>query len=332
MPAVKPRRLPSGKSGEMYSEQDIKVLEIFGPEISVAVQNAKSFEEIKQFNVTLHQEVERATHDLKEANEHLKELDQLKDEFVSLASHELRTPMTIIKNYLWMLSNDTKNPLETKQKEYVDRSYSSVNRLINLVNDMLNVSRIESGRFTINLEKTDVTTLANETVKDILPRAQELGITLVFHDAQKTMKPVLADPERIKQVLINLIGNALKFTPQNGRISVWLEAGTAEAIVHVTDTGKGLRVEDISKLFQKFSIAGNQNLRKLNSQGTGLGLYLSKSIINLHKGKIGVYSKGEEHGTTFTFTLPYFEDTPEQKTDQSSHQDIASPQAVSQLA
>ncbi len=298
--------LKDKKSGDMYSDQDIKVLEIFGPSISVAVENAKSYEEIRRFNITLRDEVEKATKDLKAANDRLKELDKLKDEFVSLASHELRTPMTIIKNYLWMLGNDTKKPLKGKQKEYIDQAYASTNRLINLVNDMLNVSRIESGRFTLNPAKIQVADLAEETVAEILPRAKELGINLSVKQ-NGTIPLVNADPERIKQVLINLIGNSLKFTPEKGSITLSFENDTNSAIIHVTDTGKGIRKEDLPKLFQKFSIVGNEYLRKLNSQGTGLGLYLSKAIVTLHKGKIWVKSDGEDKGATFSFSLPYAE-------------------------
>jgi len=150
-------------SGDIYSDKDINVLEILAPELSVAIQNAKDYEEIKRFNITLREEVDRATKELLQANERLLTLDHLKDEFVSLASHELRTPMTSIRSYVWMLL-DTPNigPLNEKQKIYLERAYHSTVRLINLVKDMLSVSRIESGKMTVTLKSTDMTRLIKE--------------------------------------------------------------------------------------------------------------------------------------------------------------------------
>lgn len=244
---------------------------------------------------------------IQDANERLKEIDRLKDEFVSLASHELRTPMTIIKNYLWMLMHDPNLQLSQKQTEYLSRAYSSTDRLILLVNDMLNVSRIESGRFTVNFEKTDLIALIQDTIAELEPRGQELGIKLLTQQPP-TLKAVKADPQRIKQVLINLIGNSLKFTPEGGTITTIIEAKENEILIQVTDTGAGMTAEDISKLFQKFGTVGNEFLQKKNTQGTGLGLYITKSIIKLHGGRIWAESAGENKGATFSFTLPYFDD------------------------
>jgi len=292
-------------SGDIYSQQDINLLEILAPQLSVAIQNAREYEEIKQFNVTLKEEIDKATKELQNANERLKELDKLKNEFVSLASHELRTPMTAIKSYIWLLLQQSADmgKLNDKQKLYLERTYTSTERLIKLVNDMLNVSRIESGKLKINIQSIDMLQMVHETITELLPSAQNLHITLSMEKPAETLPNVLADPEQIKEVLLNLIGNALKFTPEGGKVTVNFSLMDHRVVTHVSDTGKGIRKEDMPKLFQKFSIIEGDSAKKPNLQGTGLGLYISKSLIELQGGKIWVTSEGENKGTTFSFSL-----------------------------
>lgn len=238
-----------------------------------------------------------------DANEKLKQLDRLKDEFVSLASHELRTPMTIIKSYLWMILDKEKATLNDKQKMYLERAYSSTQRLINLVNDMLNVSRIESGRFVVDIKPIDPIELVNMVYVEMLPKAQEQEINLIFEKPKEEFPKVHADREKIEQVLINLVGNSLKFTPKKGTIKLILSKNDKFVTVCVEDTGSGIKSEDIQKLFQKFGMLGMDTLNRSVSQGTGLGLYISKSIIEMHGGKIWAQSEGLGKGTKFSFTL-----------------------------
>lgn len=260
-------------------------------------------------NALLYQEIQAA-------NEKLQQLDKLKDEFVSLASHELRTPMTAIKSYLWMALAGKGGPLSEKQKYYLDRSYNSTVRLITLVNDMLNVSRIESGRITLEVQVVNIDILVSEVIAELLPRAQELGINLA-HTASPALPTVLADENKVKQVLINLIGNALKFTPKGGSITINSVQNGGMVETSVVDTGEGIAPEQIQNLFQKFGIVGNSNLTKQNAQGSGLGLYISKAIIELHGGKIAAFSKGKGTGTTFTFSLKEYNETDAKNINQS---------------
>lgn len=296
----------TGKLKAELTNEELEIIQTFVDGAAIALQHSVLFTNLK-----------KSTDSLQEANERLKQIDKLKDEFVSLASHELRTPMTVIKNYLWMLLYDKKSQLTDTQKQYTERAYASVDRLIALVNDMLNVSRIESGRLTINLQPIDIKNLVEETVTEIEPQANTQEIHLYSQTPDTKLRDVVADSSRIKEVLINLIGNALKFTPKGGEIKVSLIPDEEKVTIQVTDTGKGIKAEDLPKLFKKFSIIGSDYLRKLNSQGTGLGLYLSKSIIELHGGKIWVESKGEDRGATFSFTLPY-EQKLMQKTQQAT--------------
>ena len=290
------------KSGEIYSNQDIEVLQIFGPEISVAVQNAKAYEEIRQFNITLTKEIDKATHDLKIANEKLQELDKLKDDFVSVASHELRTPMTAIKSYLWMALNKRKNELSDDMKRYLDRSYISVERLISLVNDMLNISRIEGGRIALNLSEVDLVSLAREVQDEVLAKANEKKVSVAVEEAE--VPKVLADRDKIHEVLLNLVGNSLKFTPEGGKITVSFLASSPYVITKVSDTGRGIAKEDLPRLFAKFGRLDNSYVSVAESSGTGLGLYISRSLVTLHKESIEVTSEGIGKGACFTFSLP----------------------------
>ncbi len=230
------------------------------------------------------------------------ELDKLKDEFLSLTSHELRTPMTAIKSYLWMALAGKGGALTEKQRYYLDRAYNSTDKLIKLVNDMLNVSRIESGRIAIELKNVKLDVLVNDVITELTPRAAELGIALSV-TCPIELPEVLADADRIKEVLMNLLGNSLKFTPRGGKITIALRQNDGMIETGVADSGSGINKQDLPRLFRKFGIVGDNYLQKKNTQGTGLGLYLSKSIIELHGGKIWAQSEGEEKGTTFIFSL-----------------------------
>lgn len=281
------------KDESEVSESERDLIRNFTDVVGLAVQNAE-----------LYSSLSRASRELQQANEKLEQLDKLKDEFVSLASHELRTPMTVIKSYIWMLLEGKTGELSEKQKTYLNRTYSSTNRLINMVNDMLNISRIESGRFTIDPQTMDVVALCNEVVSEMQARAAEQNLKLEFVTPQSSPPQINADKDRIKQVLINLIGNSLKFTLPQGTITVSLEQKDGYLITHVKDTGQGIKPEDMEKLFKKFNMLGGNYLTKQTGQGTGLGLYLSKALVELHKGRIWVSSEGEGKGSMFSFALP----------------------------
>ena len=239
------------------------------------------------------------------ANERLRELDRLKDEFVSVASHELRTPMTAIKSYLWMALDGQGGALNEKQKRYVDRSYKSVDRLIKLVNDMLNISRIDSGRLTVQVQSVDIVQLIREVLDEVGPRATELGVIIKL-DQKDKVPPVLADPDKIKEVVYNLLGNSMKFTTSGGNITIECKQNNNMVDVIVKDSGTGISAEDLSKLFQKFGILPGTYVTNKTASGTGLGLYICKSLLDLHEGKITVTSEGIGKGSTFTFSLRVF--------------------------
>ncbi len=251
-------------------------------------------------NAMLYQQIEKA-------NKKLKDLDRLKDDFVSVASHELRTPMTAIKSFLWMVINDKTITLPEKDMKYLTHAYTATNRLINLVNEMLNISRIESGRMDVIISKTDLLELVNDVVTEVKPRADELEITIRV--VARELPSVLADADKIKEVLINLIGNSLKFTPRAGAITVDFDVSTTMVTTRVTDNGAGIDKDDQETLFQKFGFVGTSyKVNKSDAKGSGLGLYISKAIIDMHKGTMSAFSRGTGQGSTFSFGLRVYTD------------------------
>jgi signal transduction histidine kinase len=251
---------------------------------------------------------------VEDSNKRLQALDKLKNEFVSVASHELRTPMTAIKSYLWMALNGKGGQLNEKQHYYVERGYNSVDRLIRLVNDMLNISRIESGRIIIELRSVDLLKLTQEVVDEVSPRAHELGVSVKIQKHEE-LPHVLADSDKIKEVMFNLIGNSLKFTPKGGSITISYALKNGFVETKITDTGAGIAPDDMGKLFQKFGLIEGSYVTNQTSisLGTGLGLYICRSIIDLHHGEIKAASEGRGKGSTFSFTLREFKDSDLQK-------------------
>ncbi len=245
----------------------------------------------------------KITQQVYEMNTRLHQLDKLKDDFVSIASHELRTPMTVIRSYAWMALHRSDVPLSATLEKYVTRILISTERLINLVNDMLNVSRIESGRIEINPESVNLLSLARDIVDEVyLSKSQEK--TIQFIVAEKSIPKVLADSDKLRQVFLNLVGNSLKFTPNGGKIAFDFFTDGKVVETSIIDTGVGISKEDMSKLFNKFSRLDNSYTAAATSGGTGLGLYISKNLVELMHGKIWVRSEGVGKGTTFTVSLP----------------------------
>lgn len=292
--------LGSKTSGQVYSTEDIEILKILAPQIAVAIKNALSYEQTKQFNLLLQVKVENATENLKNANDRLKDLDKLKDEFVSITSHELRTPMTIIKGYVWRMLNDKKEgELSDKNKQRLQLIYNATEREIALVNDVLDISRIEAGTMVFEPKVFNIAKLAGEVKKELSDDFAKKNISLTV---QKAAYKVNADENNIHQVLINLLTNAMNFTNAGGKVNVKFKKSGEFVEISVSDTGVGIKKSDFPKLFTKFGRLGNV-LSPESSGGTGLGLYLCKKLIEKSKGEISVKSEVGK-GSIFTFSLP----------------------------
>lgn len=244
----------------------------------------------------------QVTEEVYKMNSKLHDLDKLKDDFVSIASHELRTPMTSIRSYVWMALNRPDMPLTEKLKRYLQRTLISTERLINLVNDMLNVSRIESGRIEITPQVFELPNLVGEVLVEIDAKAKEKNLQITTADSK--IPKVFADPNKVHQILLNILGNSLKFTPEKGSISISYLSDGNYVEVSIQDNGVGVSKNDLPRLFKKFSRLDNSYIAASSTGGTGLGLYICKSLVELMHGKILVESEGENRGTKFVFTLP----------------------------
>lgn len=229
--------------------------------------------------------------------EGLKEIDALKSRFVSMAAHQLRTPLTAIR---WLLEAVGSKRLSKARQQLLEDAYESAGRLNSLVSDLLNVSRIETGRLKVNVEPVDVVTLAEAVIKEMRPQMKMKGQTLTTHWPDHSSL-INLDPLLIRQVLLNLLSNAVKYTPEKGSIHVSVRQRDADVLVSVMDTGIGIPLSEQAKIFGNFYRATNAT--QFTPEGTGLGLSLAKSLVEMQGGKMGFTSQ-EGHGSTFWFTLP----------------------------
>ena len=230
-----------------------------------------------------------------------RELDKIKTDFISVVSHELRTPLTSIKGYTDLLLSGAAGEMPALQHEFLSIIQTSTTRLTNLINDILDISRIESGRIDIRHEPVDYRQIVSDTLRLMRTTADEKEIHLEA-DLPASMPPVCGDADKVTQVLTNLVGNAIKYTPVGGRVNVRLEvAGDASVTTCVSDTGIGISPDDQKRLFQKFFRADNSSTREAG--GTGLGLVIAKTIVELMGGAIWVDSE-PGRGSRFSFTLP----------------------------
>lgn len=237
----------------------------------------------------------------KRYEQRLKELDKLKSDFISNVSHELRTPLTAMKASVDNMLDGLTGRLNEKQNRYLTRIKSNADRLARLINDLLDLSRIEAGKIDLKSVTLPLLTLAREVAESLRPVAAEKLISLEVVSAD-TGVTAWADRDKVVQVLMNLIGNAVKFTPPHGEVTVAVERNDADWVqISVADTGPGIPPEEIAKIFDKFYQVAQVGKQK--TKGTGLGLAISKALVEMHGGKIWLESE-EGSGSTSSFTLP----------------------------
>jgi PAS domain S-box-containing protein len=239
---------------------------------------------------------------LKETNRKLCELDQLKSDFLSTASHELRTPLTIIAEFAAILRDGIAGVLSTEQMECVDSILSNTKRLSALINDVLDLQKIESGRLKLVRRECDLRVLLEQAAHDFQPSFKS-KTQLLHLRASSELPSALADPARITQVLVNLIGNAHKFTPVGGEVTISADSTANGVEVSIADNGPGIPKEVQGRIFERFTQLERRN--GPGCKGTGLGLAIARSIVALHEGEISVEST-PELGSTFRFALPVY--------------------------
>ncbi len=240
---------------------------------------------------------------IKIANEKLKELDRQKTEFVSIASHQLRSPLTAIKGYSSMLLEGSFGPVGEKAREAIDRVFQSSQKLVLVIEDFLNISRIELGTMKYEWGNVDFEKMTSDIVGDVRHNLEQNGLQINFKafPAPVGTYTITADSGKISQVVSNLIDNANKYTKQGGIDITLSKEGNAIRLT-VKDTGVGIDPTTMPKLFAKFSRSNDAG--KINIKGTGLGLYVAKQIVDAHHGKIWAESEGVGKGSTFIVELP----------------------------
>jgi len=283
-----------------YTNRDIKVLNTVADGLVIAIQNTLSIQEIRNINAAnLQRRIADATKELRTSNALLRQIDEEKDEFVSVASHELRTPMTVIRGYISLLERGQLGSLNDAQKAILEKMSANTKTLIDLVNNMLDLSKLESNKLEMTITKNSLSTLTQASIDKMKLLFAGKGVALSYdgHDAT-----INTDAEKFDRILVNLLSNAYKFTPGGGKVTVTTTINQTDhlATVCVADTGIGIPKDGRDNLFKKFSQVDNYLQRQ--SGGTGLGLSICKGLVEKLGGKIWVDSTAGQ-GSEFYFTV-----------------------------
>jgi signal transduction histidine kinase len=265
-----------------FAPEVVNLLQTFATQSALAIQNARLFREI-----------EEKGRQIEAANRH-------KSEFLANVSHELRTPLNAIIGFSEVLGEKMFGELNEKQAEYTDDILSSGRHLLSLINDILDLSKIEAGRMELEVTTFDLPGAAENALILVRERVTRHGIKLE-REIDERLGEFTGDERKVKQILLNLLSNAVKFTPEGGKIRVKAMRGDDSAIISVADTGVGIAREDQEAIFEEFRQVGTNYAQK--REGTGLGLALTRKFVEMHGGKIWVDSELGK-GATFTFTLP----------------------------
>ncbi len=279
------------KNTDRLSDFEQEMLRKFSENAGIALENSRLYKNLKE-----------AKNELGEAYENLLAINKMKDEFLTVASHELRTPMTIVKSYLWMLEQQKDGKLKKKQFEYLEKAIKGTQRMIDLINDMLNISKFEQDKVTFNLQQTDICELINEVIVNFEIKINSKGIYLKLEDSCNDAF-VDVDKEKMKDVLMNIIDNSIKFT-ETGGITIGLNIDENSMLVSIKDTGSGITPSDLPKLFHKFGRIDNSYTVASETGGTGLGLYIVKLYVEGMGGRVWATSEGVGKGSTFWISLP----------------------------
>jgi signal transduction histidine kinase/CheY-like chemotaxis protein len=238
---------------------------------------------------------------LAQVNEELRRLDELKSEFLAMVSHELRTPLTAIIGYSRLLLRQAHGPLNPRQLEHQEAIFRSAQRLTDLINDLLDVSRLEAARVELQPRPTDARQVVDHVLGVVRVAAQAKQIRLL-NELERTLPLVQADQTRLHQILVNLVGNAVKFTPAGGSVRVRADRHNSQLLIAVEDTGVGIAAEELARIWDPFYQVESPMRR--SHGGSGLGLAIVRRLVELHGGVVRAESEGENQGSRFSFTLP----------------------------
>jgi len=283
------------------TEGDEELITVLTNQISQSIENARLFERVWTTQQSLEKSVEERTRELTLALEEVQKISKRKTDFISSVSHELRTPLTSVKGYASILLEEKLGQLPPAVKERLGKINRHSDELVHMVNDLLDIARLESGKTVIKTEDQDLQEII-ATVSDlIMIQCKNKNIDLIT-DIQKNLPVVMADRSQLQRIFINLLGNAVKFTPEKGKIVIKAHKKDNVVEVAISDSGIGMPSEALTRIFEEFYRVDNAVNQQV--KGTGLGLSLVKHIVEAHKGKIWVESTVGK-GSTFYFTLPY---------------------------
>lgn len=283
-----------------YVERDLSMLRAVRGELAIAIKNAQSMEEVNELNTELQQRIEAATQELRMSNQQLQRLDEAKNEFISMASHQLRTPLTSIKGYLDMLLQGDLGPVRPTQKAVLREAFSSSERMVQLINDFLSISRLQTGTFTMNRQLASLSDIVRSEVALLKVVAKQRNIVLSVH-IDEDVPTLDIDAEKLRQVIMNMIDNAIFYSKERTTVKVSLCCDTHEVVFTVEDQGIGVPKAEQSGVFGKFFRASNA--RKRRPDGTGVGLFLARKVVLEHGGSM-IFTSKENKGSTFGFRLP----------------------------
>lgn len=285
---------------QTFNEQDRNVLTRLARQMAIAIDNADLYQQVRKYTQHLEAQVAERTQALENANRRLEQASLHKSQFLASMSHELRTPLNAIIGFSEVLKERMFGELNDKQGEYVVDIHSSGQHLLALINDILDLSKIEAGRMELDLTTFDVTAALQGALVLVRERAHRSGLQLHV-DIASHVGLVVGDERRFKQIVLNLLSNAVKFTPEGGRVELTATREGDTVTIAVSDTGIGIAAEDVAAVFEEFHQVGPD--AGARTEGTGLGLALSKSLVEMQGGSIWLQSEPNQ-GSTFTFTLP----------------------------
>ncbi|MBD3259457.1 GAF domain-containing protein [Candidatus Woesearchaeota archaeon] len=281
------------------SENDMKVLQLFASDVALAINRALLIDRLNTFNQRLKNQIKKATIDLRAKNIRLKEVDKMKTELLSLVSHELRTPLTSIKGYSSLLLSDKFGILKNEQREGLEVINLESDRLKDVINDVIELSKLVSGKEQLILEPADVNEVIKSSINLLKKEANTKNIEI--HFKPKKCKKLVIDVDKIKHALYHLISNAIKYNKPGGSVSILINDNPYFMQISVRDTGIGIERKNIDRIFEKFSQLEEHMTR--GGTGTGVGLSIVKEIVDLHTGDIWVRSVPGK-SSTFSFTIP----------------------------
>ena len=302
-------------SGDAYSKEDIDLLIALSNQASIALENARFYEKVQDLSENLQEKVDQQTKELKQAynkiehayeiekkaHQELKDLSEAKNQFILATQHHLRTPLTIMKGYASMLIEGDYGKLNKKAQEKLVFFSGATQKLINLVNEFLDISQFQVGKKILKIEKVDIQKLIKEIIEEFKMEAEKKNIYLRIEKLNR-ISMIKADYAKLREAIYNIVDNGIKYTEKGG-ITISLEMKNKKLKIIIKDTGIGIGKKEINSLFKK-TFERSKGAEKLYALGRGIGLYISSNIIKAHNGKIRAESSGENSGSTFYIELP----------------------------